>query len=235
VISGDPRSMAAHLRHVVGLLQDPASRSPCSAAVAHLTALYDRTVAPHPDIACRKGCAYCCSQDVAVTAPEAFFVAATIRNNPAAVAAVLEAEQRLTGLTPEARLGKVMCPLLADAACSIYAARPLGCHGFVSVNLQACIDTFVEHKPPQVPMPQNNVSTLYAVRMMMKAALRLIGREDQTFEMVPAVAAILRQQNAERRWLAGEPVFASVRGDGLIPHDFELGIQQMAAHVRPTI
>jgi Fe-S-cluster containining protein len=227
--------MAAHLRHVVRLLQDTANRSPCSAAAGYLTALYDRTVAPHPDIACRKGCSYCCSQDVAVTAPEAFLVAATIRNNPAAVAAVLEAEQRLTGLTPEARLGQVLCPLLSEAACSIYAARPLGCHGFVSVNLQACIDTFVEHKPPQVPMPQNNVSTLFAVRMMMKAALRLIGREDQTFEMIPAVAAILRQPDAERRWLAGEAIFAQVQGEAAIPHNFEIGIQQMAAHVRPTI
>lgn len=234
-LSGDPRSMAAHLRHAVHLLIEKKGPSPCSDLVAHLTRLYDRTVPPHPQIACKKGCSYCCSQDVAVTAPEAFFVAAAIRNRPAAVEAVLEAERKLSELSSQARLGNVMCPLLDEAACSIYAARPLGCHGFVSVSLQACLDTFVDRKPPQVPMPANNINTMYTVRMIMKAALRLVGREDQTFEMIPAVAAILRTPDAEKRWLAGEPVFAGLKGEAEIPPEFEMGIRRMAAHVRPTL
>ena len=82
-LSTDPRPVAAHIRHVVRLLRDPAAASPSADAVAHITALYDRTVEVAtpptlPAIACRKGCAHCCTQMVLVTAPEAFFVGRAI-------------------------------------------------------------------------------------------------------------------------------------------------------------
>ncbi len=234
-MGGDPRSLGAHLRRTVRLLQDRSARSPCSDAVAHITALYEKTVPDHPQIACRKGCSFCCTQNVAVTAPEAFFVAAAIRSDKAKVAALLETDETLRGMTAEDRLGHVLCPLLEDAACSIYASRPLACHGFVSVDLQACIAAFVEHQAPNIPMPQANTNTLYATRMMLKAALRLIGLDDQTYEMTPAVALILRTNDAEKRWLAGEKIFASLPGDPPIPPQFDVAINQMAAYVAPTL
>ena len=231
----DPRPMGAHLRQIVRLLQDRTSRSPCSDAVGHLTTLYDRSVPPEPNLACHKGCSFCCSQDVTVTAPEAFFVAAAIRNTPTLIAAVLEADATLRNIEAEERLGRILCPLLTEQICSIYASRPLACHAFISVKLQACLDTFVDGKPPQIPMPGAWINLLYSQRMMLKAAIRLSGLDDQTYEMTAAVAAILRQDNAETRWLNGEPVFAAVKPDPPIPPQFETGINDMMRYIAPTL
>lgn len=227
--------MAAHLRQTVKLLRSEGAASPCAAAVAHLTALYARTVKPHPGIACSKGCSYCCSQDVSVSGPEAFVVAAAVARDPRLAAAILETDEKLRTLTPEERLGKVLCPLLVDKICAIYASRPIACHAFVSVSLPACIAAFVEHKPPDIPQPADDIQTMYAVRMLMLAALRLTGLSDQTYEMTPAVAAILRQPDAERRWLQGAPVFADVTPNPPIPPQFNAGINGMVAHVAPTL
>ena len=111
----------------------------------------------------------------------------------------------------------------------------MACHAFISVKLQACIDTFVDGKPPQIPMPADWINTLYTLRMMLKAAMRLNGLDDQTYEMTAAVAAVLRQDNAEARWLGGEPVFAAVKPDPPIPPNFDLAIGRMAAFVAPTL
>lgn len=228
----NPRSMAAHLRQTVKLLQGPGASS---AAVAHLTGLYARTVKPHPDIACSKGCAFCCSQDVSVSLPEAFTVAAAVSRDPRLVEAVLETDTKLRTLSPKERLGKILCPLLTDKICSIYAARPIACHAFVSVSLPACLAAFVEHKPPEIPQPADDIQVMYSVRILMLAALRLLGLNDQTYEMTPAVAAILRQPDAERRWFAGEEVFKDVTPNPPIPPQFNAGINGMVAHVAPTL
>src|SRR3954468_10728411 len=98
------RSMDAHVRHMVKLLRNPASKSPCSDAVAYATALYERTVpkSAHDKIVCRKGCAFCCSQLVTLTAPEAFFVASALRKRPELGAKLAAADQTTRGMTLEA-------------------------------------------------------------------------------------------------------------------------------------
>jgi Fe-S-cluster containining protein len=233
----DPGSMAAHLRHLVRLLRDPATPSPCSDAVAHLTALYDRTVQPRADIACARGCAHCCTQPVSLSAAEAFYVAAQLRARPDAAAAVAGYVEAMRGLSqPERIARRAFCPLLEDAACSIYAARPLACHAFISVDVARCIEAFVELKEPQIPMPQDYVSVLYACRMMLMAALRIVGASDASYEMNAAVAEVLAQgPDAERRWLAGEAVLAAVEDQGAPPPQYEAAIRQMAAFVGPTV
>ena len=111
----------------------------------------------------------------------------------------------------------------------------MACHAFISVKLQACLDTFVDGKSPEIPMPADWINTLYTLRMMLKATMRLTGLDDQTYEMTAAVAALLRQDTAEARGLAGEPVFAAVKPDPPIPPNFDLAIGRMAAYVAPTL
>ncbi len=234
----DPRPAAAHVRHVIHLLRGVHSDSPCSDAVAHVTALFDRTVSPQPPtpLACRKGCSHCCTQLVVLTAPEAFFVAAQLRKRPNTVAAIIEAHHRTQGLAINERLqSKVLCPLLDDAICSIYAARPLGCHAFVSTNLEACLATFERGEVPNIPMPADYVSVLYTCRILLLAALRLAGLNSSVYEMNAALAVILAQDNAEARWLAGEDVLASVPATAPPPPQFNDAIAKMAAFVAPTV
>lgn len=236
--SRDPRSIALHVRHVAHLLRDPKARSPSTDAVRHITSLFDRSIpAPAQNaIACRKGCSHCCTQMVTLTAPEAFFVAAQLRDKPEVIAAIHDANAKTRGLTMEQRLRTgLMCAFLKDHACSIYGSRPLGCHGFVSVDLNACIAAFVNGAEPNIPMPGEFVQALYANRILLMAALRLAGLPDVAFEMNEALSAILLQENAEARWYAGEDIFAGVATLPPPPPEFETSIRQMAAFVAPML
>lgn len=225
--------MAAHLRHLVRLLRDPGADSPSSAAITYLTDLYDRSVPPRSDIACRKGCSHCCCQTVMITAPEAFVIAAQIRDRAGTRSAVADAANNLALLTAGRQW--VRCPLLDGADCSIYAARPLACHSFVSIKLEACLAAFVDREPPDIPMPVDNISLLYACRMMLYAAQRLIGVRDVCYEMNQAVTAVLALDNAEARWLGGEDVLAGLEDKTAIPPQFDKEISRIAAWIAPTL
>ena len=236
VLGGDPRSMAAHVRHVFNLLRDTRAESPCSQAVAHVTGVFDRTAPPHNEIACRKGCSHCCTQKVVLMAPEAFYVAAQIRNNPKAKDAIIEAHRRTHDLSLMGRLqAQIFCALLEDAMCSIYKARPMACHAFVSTDLNACLDAFTRNKSANIPMPEIYVSVVHTCRILLMAALRLARLNSSVYEMNAAVAAILAHENAEARWLAGENILAGVPAEAPPPPQFEQAIRQMAAHVAPTL
>lgn len=226
--------MGAHLRQLVRLLTDPRSQTPVSDAVAYITRLYEKTVPPWDGLACRKGCSHCCTQPVSVTAAEALFVAAALKDRPDTAAAVIAADEAIRTLTPEA-LGRRYCPMLVDDACSIYAARPLACHSFVSTSLEACIAAFDHGAEPQIPMPAANVSLLYTHRMMLMAALRLVGADDSSYELKHAVAALLKEPDAERRFLRGERVAAAAGPGERPPMDYDRAIHEMAAYVYPTL
>jgi hypothetical protein len=234
----DPRSIAAHVRQMVHLFSNPAAASPCADAISHVSELFSRTVPKESEkgLACRRGCASCCTQLVSISAPEAFWVAAQIRRKPAVVAAMRAADEKTHGFSIEERLkSHVVCPLLEDAACSIYAARPIGCRGFVSLNLDACIATFVHGAEPQIPTPANRLDILYACRMVLYAAMRLRKLKAEAYEMNAAVLAALAYEDAEVRWLAGEDIFADVPVTGGVPPNYEIAISQLVAHVAPTV
>jgi hypothetical protein len=223
---------------MVHALRSPTAKSPSSDAIAHVLALHDRTVPKQAEklLACRKGCSHCCSQMVVVTAPEAFYVAAQLRNRPDTAAAVAEVARETGTLTLEQRLGKnIFCPLLTETICSIYAGRPLGCRGFVSTNLEACIAAFVRGETPDISMPNDSISVLYACRMLLIATLRLAGLKDGVYEMNSAVAVALSSKDAEAKWLAGADLFAGLQTTPPPPPQFEASIRQMMAYVAPTI
>lgn len=230
--------MMAHVRHVLHTLRSPSLKSPSSEAMAHVFALFDRTVpkAAGDMAACRKGCFHCCSQMVIVTAPEAFFVAAQVRKRPDLAAAVREAAREIGNLSMEERLGRqVFCPMLSEAMCSIYAGRPLGCRGFVSTELEACLAAFERGGTPDIPMPNDTVSVLYACRMLLMAALRLGGLGDASYELNSAVALALSGDDTEARWLAGEKLFDILRPSPPPPPQFEIAIRDLVAHTAPTV
>jgi Fe-S-cluster containining protein len=232
------RSMDAHVRQVVALLRNANAPSPCSDAVAYVTDLYERTVpqSAHDKIVCRKGCAYCCTQLVTLTAPEAFFVARALRKRRDLKERIAAADKTTRGLSLEERLkAHTVCPLLDAGACSIYAARPLGCHAFVSVNLDACRATFEHDAPPQIPQPVEHSAVLYACRLMLNAALRLAGLKAESYELNGAVTRALDAPDTERRWLAGEDVLAGTEAGGGIPPDAAAVIDRIVANVAPTI
>ena len=172
---------------------------------------------------------------VTLTAPEAFFVAAQLRERPKTVATIGQAHSLTGGLTVKARLrSKVSCPLLDDAVCSVYAARPLSCHGFVSMDLKACIAGLADGEPPNIPIPGLNVAMLDTCRMLYTAALRLAGLPVTVYEMNQALVTILATERAEARWLAGEDILAGV-AQAPPPSRYDKTVAQMTAFIAPTV
>jgi hypothetical protein len=211
----DPRSVTAHVRHMVELLRNRRSASPCTDAMAHMAGLFDRTIAckvppaAQDLIACRKGCAHCCVQPVAISALEAFSVVRLIRDRPDIAGAMRKAGERIRQAPKDRRLFDMLCPMLVDQACSIYEDRPLSCRNFASFNLNDCIVRFVMMGTSNIRFPAEHIPIANGCRLILFSSLGLIGRQDhlQTFEMKAALATLLdMDENAEARWLAGENV-----------------------------
>ncbi len=229
-LTSDPSSMAAHLRELVRRLRGGS----CRDAVTYLTELYDRSIVPHGDLACARGCAFCCVQTVVVTAAEAFAVAAEIRERAETVAALRTYPLRRLG---EPKSDWRPCSFLADdKACSIYAARPLACHGFVSRDLAACIAFFEGRQEEASFTPKDRQQVMLVCRMMLCAAHLLAGRGQQAgYELTSAVTGILALPDAEARWHRGENVLKDLPAGPPIPPQFAEEIQRMAAFVAPTL
>ena len=236
-IGGDSRRVEAHIRHLVGLFQADRSASPSSAVMAHILEVFDKTspVSTKSKVACKRGCSHCCYQRVTITAPEAFAIANRIRADRDKVALVLQAHQQTKGFTEDQRRrARIPCPLLSDAACSIYEVRPTGCRGAMSVDVNACISAYVELKDNGIPMPLDHIKTMNVMRMILCAAMRLVSLPIIGFELIGAVAAAL-PENAEQRWRAGENIFAGVDVDASTPPVFIAQVEGMARRVAPTV
>jgi Fe-S-cluster containining protein len=234
----DPRVMAAHLRHTVRLLANREIPSPCSRAIAYLNELFERSVpdAQRERLACRAGCAHCCHQIVQVHPAEAFFIAAQLRDRPETVVAIRAVERQLNEANVKGKFW-LRCPMLIGSMCSIYDARPLNCHAFTSLNVDDCIDYLT-------PLGALNISAISApkaysslrniVKIMGLAAMRLTGLPETAYEMNSAVGAILAQDNAEKRWLAGEDIFTNAKSYPISPVA-QMEIARMVTYIAPTL
>lgn len=215
LIPGDPRSSEAHLRHTARLLGDRQTRSPSARVVSHLVALFERSVTPAQRgmLACRSGCSFCCRQPVAVTAPEAFFIAAQLYDRPDTAAAMAALAAAALDRTPDQKgVAWFACPLLdGEGGCSVYRARPLACHAQVSVDVADCRDGFGPGAKRTVMEPRGYTPLKDHCRMILLAAMRVHGLPLVFYEMNAAVAAVQGIDNAEKRWLRGEAVFGDLR------------------------
>jgi hypothetical protein len=93
----------------------------------------------------------------------------------------------------------------------------------------------VRGETPDIPMPNDSISVLYACRMLLIAALRLAGLKDGVYEMNSAVAVALSAGDAEVQWLSGKDLFAGLQATPPPPPQFEASIRQMMAFVAPTV
>jgi hypothetical protein len=139
------------------------------ALLDHLYAVHDRFCRSLDDLACRKHCADCCSRHVTMTTLEGLHLLRGLTGEAqaqclAAFANVGDqpifrprwttnqiAARCRDGLDPpedDVAHDGSRCPLLADAACSLYPMRPFGCRCMVSrqacgVNGYADVDDWV--------------------------------------------------------------------------------------------
>lgn len=170
-------------------------------------------------IACRKGCAFCCSHTVDVTPDEAFAIADYLASHleaadlAAVKARAAAADAALHGLPPVARHAKrIFCPVLdpATASCLAHPVRPNACQAYLSVDLAKCE---ADHMDPPQPVEQPTVAPMIAsvVDRTRSFALADAGAPTLSLELIAALLAIWAEPEAEARWLAGAEIFPGAR------------------------
>jgi Fe-S-cluster containining protein len=231
----NPAQVAAHIRHLVKLMGG-GRRASAAAAAGHWGRLYDSSIQNNFGLACRQGCAHCCVQSVLIYAPEAFAIAAQMRERSETAAAMRGTAERFGMEASGPGPGRqVSCPLLSNNSCSIYEIRPLNCRAFVAVDVRECISTFVMMGKfaVRMPTPITNMRTFW--HMLMMAALRLAGKNVAVYEMNAAVSRVLETPDAEARWLAGDDVFEGLAQDLPMAPQIEAEIGRMVTFVAPTM
>ena len=218
-VAVNPRAIQANTRHLALTLLNNQLEYRASKAAAFAEALIDSIMGQQitSPIACSKGCSYCCKTYVSATVPEILNLAKSLRASPARVARVEAAAQQCRQTPQHLREAhRIACPMLEDNACSEYTTRPISCRYLVSTSLPACIRILQDNKAEAFPFAGTTVTIRSCVIVMVKTALILSGLPHQYVELNQALAVALRHDDAESRWLAGEPLFADVpvdRGD----------------------
>jgi hypothetical protein len=144
-------------------------------------------------IACRRGCAFCCYVDVAVTPLEAIRL---MRRVPAPTpgAAVAPAPRRAP------------CPMLVDGLCSAYEARPYACRSLFSPDARRCEAGYASDAPVAVPSldwPRDLAACYISGEL---AALADVGLESRMVNLRRGLA-VLAEAGALARWLNGASIF----------------------------
>lgn len=237
---GSVRAVQANTRHLVLMLRDTERAKRASAAATFCADILDATLAAQPlgPIACAKGCYYCCKTYVGVCIPEIFRVADAMRADAAKTARVHAAAAASAPIPQtERETNRVVCPILEDQACSVYAPRPLVCRAVLSSSLPACLRIFEQNSGEMVPFAGNSTDIRAYVVIMLQVALRLAGLPWMHYEMNQALAIALDHPDAEERWLAGEPLF-----DHVPPDIFDAGggpltemTNALVANLAPTV
>jgi Fe-S-cluster containining protein len=165
--------------------------------------------------ACSVGCAFCCAIPVAVSPPEALYIAAYLQETLSAEEQV-EIRTRLRtrveerqGWTVDERLArKRLCIFLRDDwQCGIYSIRPLACRGYSSLSRSACEEAFTD-RGDRVRVHAFVRELAAGVIYGLVLASKELGLEWGRHEFEAAVSRAMETPDAARRWARGERVFA---------------------------
>lgn len=186
-------------------------------AVDHTTNALRAQDPPSNPTACKAGCAYCCSVQVQVLAPEILHVLDYLRRtrtkSQLAELAVRVAalDDRIHGLSsPERAKLNVPCALLVDGNCSVYEARPIICRSANSTDSRRCqaaigpnaTSSSVETYVHQVAVSRQVIKAL-------ATGMRETGYVSKALELTSALRIALGYPDAFAAWQKGDPIFAA--------------------------
>jgi len=161
-------------------------------------------------VACRAGCAACCSVPVDVQAHEVFFAAdhILVHFTPAALTAVIARlarhRDRLAGLNAGERgRSRKRCALLqAGGSCSIYAGRPGTCRSHHSSDVDLCnanrADASVNVTKAYIPALR---ARMFAVMLGVDEAMETAGYDERCYDFGSALHEALTDSLCLVRWL----------------------------------
>jgi hypothetical protein len=184
-------------------------------AVARAATLADRAEerakAAQPT-ACRRGCAWCCHQNVRVSAAEVFHLARWLRSRlaeaelEALAVHVHESATQLNGMAqPERARKRIACALLdpASGACRAHEARPMLCRGQLSVSAKTC-QRAVES--PGVYRFEPLLDAIHGAglaSMSLELEFAFFGGGPVSGELTAMLSVALTQPGAEATWTGG--------------------------------
>jgi hypothetical protein len=234
------RAIQANARYIGLMLRDTTVEHRASKAAAFAENLLDATLRAHVTgvVECARGCDHCCKTFVSATVPEIFRLAGAVRGQAVKTTRVNDLAAKSLAMAQLAReVARLPCPMLEDHACSEYLARPMVCRAVLSKSLATCLKIFTLNlNAPFAAADQSETIRLYCV-MILRAGLILGGLPHQHVEMNHALSIALADENAEARWLAGEPVFAAVAADVADTQSspFSEVVDGMVNALRPTL
>ncbi|ACB95408.1 YkgJ family cysteine cluster protein [Beijerinckia indica] len=170
-------------------------------------------------LACRGGCASCCTIRVAATAPEILHIARHLRAlsetqdkatwTQDLLQRLHEANDTTHGLGEQDRMEQgVVCPFIEEGLCVIYAQRPLACRGHASFSEKACVEA-LNGEEIAVPVSSLHLTVRSLIQNSLQSALRDADLGWGIYELNQALEIALKQPDIEAEWLAGKDVFAS--------------------------
>jgi hypothetical protein len=165
---------------------------------------------PERPVACKEGCSWCCVIVVQTTIPEVLRIARHLRQT-LTEAQVPELLRKIDDVLAEREQGRrVPCPLLQAERCRVYSVRPLNCWGWNSHDARRC-QTYAETGQGATPvyMPQKEIAVGVARGVIQ--GLGQVGLSGQKVELLRALKISLETSDSERRYLAGERIFAPAR------------------------
>ena len=240
-LSGDnARAIQSNVRHMTLMLLDTAVKDRASRAAAFAEELIEVTMDKHvvQPVACGRGCFHCCTTYVSTSLPEVFHLAKAVRGNAAMTERITAASARARAMPQMQReVDRVICPILEDNACAAYSNRPAVCRLVLSTSLESCLRIFQQGSGEKFMFPDQLSAVRAYMAIIVRAALVLSGLPYQNFELTHALEIALTTEDAEARWLAGEPLFAAVAMDkGEQQASSLMGlVNALAKAVRPTI
>ena len=163
-----------------------------------------RQISPTAPLACTKGCDTCCRSLVQV--------------NPLfALLAVHEARQtfppdRLQALKDRTEAGVPFCPFLFEGSCSIYAARPMVCRGYYSLNVDLCrqgdfCEKHLGYQGDQAHAAHQFMIFLFALEKRLESIEAEIGLRNEPVFLNTAARTLLATPDAPERWRTGAQPF----------------------------
>lgn len=234
------RALQANTRHLALMLSDTSARRRASDAAAFASRLLDATLASEvkTPAACGKTCSRCCRTLITATIPEILRLARGLKGQKEMTARVLAAAAKSKEIPQSApNSARIVCPILEENLCSQYAVRPMVCRSLLSASLAACVRIFEEDQPEAIPFVAPSVDVRASVLLVLQAALQLAGLDHRHYELTQGLAVALTVEDAEARWLAGEPVFASIEVDqaDMRPSRVSEMAGRLAAAIQPSL
>lgn len=185
------------------------------ARVETLVAEVNRLSPPPRPIACGPGCPFCCHVRLTVSPPEVLFIADHLRRTWSAdrldaLKTKLANLDRLTrGRDAEAREAmRLPCPMLLDNSCGIHEVRPTSCRAVASVDVAACRRSYDSRMAEPVPQVTLQLNGANGVGYGVIAGLIDAGYPVENIEFIAGLRIALDTEDAARRWLDGEALFA---------------------------